>query len=185
MSKNRQNVDSQIQNYLFNEAIKVNVPADIIKEYLLSSSKYIHWDPFMDLSSHKEQCNATSNSTMTIFSLEDIKKMKTLFFGNEVLMEKVVEFLLPLIAGGPNKRFLSEKDFCLFLQKAFLNINIEPLTASNLSAKKGRFVNIFYQLYLKKEYFDCNHKHERFVALISDNFKGFPFDKVKNNFRSS
>lgn len=85
------------------------------------------------------------------------------------------------------KPFLTKEELDLFIDRAFCgNTDIEMLTFHQ-SPKGEKLIiqRVFYDFYLeckKANYFDSTIYQNIFIKLLTDNFKGFHFDKLNKNF---
>lgn len=86
------------------------------------------------------------------------------------------------------KPFLTQDEFEVFIKKAFLGIEGLEKQKFNQAPKGEKFkiqylFRQFYENYCY-EYFDTGQNQDIFIRLLTDNFKGWDFENVKNNFNT-
>lgn len=85
--------------------------------------------------------------------------------------------------GGP---FLTEERFNAFIDKAFYGkTDISKQKLNQSKGEKFLLQAVFYDFYFKYcfEYFNTMQCRDRFIRLLTDNFEGWDFKKVKANFK--
>jgi len=84
------------------------------------------------------------------------------------------------------KPFLTSDQLDSFIERAFCGNNLLPVQKINydLKGEKIKIQNVFYAFYCNtvKDYFQTDNCRDNFIRLLTDNFTGWDFDKVKKNF---
>ncbi|MRI02101.1 hypothetical protein GH721_16270 [Kriegella sp. EG-1] len=82
--------------------------------------------------------------------------------------------------------FLTETQLDNFIRTAFLGADLLPQKI-NMAPKGEKLLiqSVFYEFYDKYcfDYFGTNQKQAAFIRLLTDNFKGWSFEKLKGNFK--
>lgn len=83
------------------------------------------------------------------------------------------------------KPFLTDKEFDIFIKKAFCGMTDLPKQSFNKTAKGEKFIiqhrfREFYDNYC--DYFGTGQVTDVFIKLLTDNFSGWDYNNVKNNF---
>lgn len=83
------------------------------------------------------------------------------------------------------KPFLTDKEFDIFIKKAFCGMKDLPKQSFNKTAKGEKFIiqhrfREFYDNYC--DYFGTGQVTDVFIKLLTDNFSGWDYNNVKNNF---
>lgn len=111
------------------------------------------------------------------------------YFCDKMPLDFAYKGLKPLTSiNRKNKRpFLSEEDYELFYQKAFLNDkSIEKLSLNSSGGNKGRITTFFYRFYreaVEKGYTPFKGHANLYKKLIIDNFEGWTEKALKGNFK--
>jgi hypothetical protein len=85
-------------------------------------------------------------------------------------------------------KFLTDTQFEKFIQRAFLGNKKIPKQQINFTTRENQFVvKRFYEFYIEavKEYYESQQSRDKFIKLLTDNFKNWEFEKVKSNFNKS
>jgi hypothetical protein len=84
------------------------------------------------------------------------------------------------------KPFLTPDQLDSFIDMAFCGNQDLPVQKINLDLKGEtiKVQNVFYAFYCKtvKDYFPTDNCRDKFITLLTDNFTGWDFEKVKKNF---
>ena len=82
--------------------------------------------------------------------------------------------------------FLTVEQLDAFINKAFCGNQSIPAQKLNndLKGETIKIQNVFYVFYCNtvKDYFPTDNCRDKFIRLLTDNFTGWDFDKVKINF---
>lgn len=87
------------------------------------------------------------------------------------------------------KPFLNTEELEVFIRKAFLGYpSVEKLTFNMVAGESMEVREKFYMFYLEASnpmsgYEQTSYCKEKYIKLLTDNFNGFNFNTVKNNFR--
>lgn len=83
--------------------------------------------------------------------------------------------------------FLTESEFYSFIERAFSGNNTIKKQDFNFNpnSEKLIIVAVFYEFYTKYsyQYFNTVQNSDIFIKLLTENFNGFEYKNVKNNFR--
>jgi len=86
------------------------------------------------------------------------------------------------------KLFLTDKQFDIFIKKAFCGVSDLPILKLNKgSREKSLIINVFYDFYnfSYNNYYDIIQARDKYIRLLTDNFEGWQFEDVKSNFSKS
>jgi len=119
-------------------------------------------------------------------TLESISQQRNHF--NDMPMREVISFFNILCCEECSNEIpqLSRSDYIHFLENAFLGKN--NAKAEFVHRKLMITYQVFHQFYLtcyNKLYVNLSGSIDAYIGLLTTNFVGFDFEKVKNNFKTN
>lgn len=125
----------------------------------------------------------------TNLALEELKRTKVSnkFNKNMPLAIPIDHFKVLFESKNKNGApFLSESDFVKFIRSAFLGEPLkEKIKLKFGSGSKGQIISLFHRFYsIGGQYEKSLHVRDRYIHLLTDNFEGWNFEQVKQNFKS-
>lgn len=139
-------------------------------------------------------CNDTNTHTeietpKTKLALEDLKRSKASNKFNERMPLAIPIDHFKVLFESKNKKgapFLSESDFVKFIRCAFLGEPLkEKIKLKFGSGSKGQIISLFHRFFsIGGQYEKSLHVRDKYIHLLTDNFEGWSFEQVKQNFKS-
>lgn len=93
--------------------------------------------------------------------------------------------VLTLTDSNNKDKFLTDEQFEKFIQRAFMGEKKVRKQEINFTTRENQFVvSRFYEFYTEsvKSYFESQQTRDKFIKLLTDNFKNWEYEKVKLNF---
>jgi hypothetical protein len=138
-----------------------------------------------DALNNKIQSNGKSTSGET-------KNTKCTSFSDKLDLNIAIEHFKVLttrVSKLNNEPFLTEEQFHTFIDVAFRSGKRKKKIRFNKKPKgeKQLIVKLFYEFYSStyEELFGFQKVRDKYIKLLSDNFLGFEFDSLKNNFNKN
>ncbi|GAB3969554.1 hypothetical protein GCM10028806_15960 [Spirosoma terrae] len=124
--------------------------------------------------------------------IKELQTETTINQFNNMPMRDVEKWFMQL-SKRQNKQgelILTENEIDHFIRRAFLNTDLPKLNANYGNGGKWNFIRIFYEFYEKctsgREIIDDRPNiRDEYIKLLINNFEGFSFDEVKENFAKS
>jgi hypothetical protein len=130
--------------------------------------------------------NETYSDNQFYLDLSEIAAQRNQF--NDMPMRQVVKFFMVMCCSGCAREIpqMSKRDFVTFLRAGFLGYPMVNKIGLD-RFEPGATLDIFHRFKSRSiaEFYDTKKgKNEKYLGLLTDNFKGFVFDTHKKNFRS-
>jgi len=132
---------------------------------------------------------ADKSDTTNSNNSKEVKKNMCSSFSNKLELDTVrsyFEVLKTRVSKGNNEPFLSDEKFEMFINVAFCSGKLNEKIKLNKKPKgeKQLIVKLFYEFYntTYEKLFGYQKMRDKYIKLLSDNFMGFEFDSLKNNF---
>lgn len=170
-----------------NKAVKMYAKHKIFKPFLINKIK-----PITNVSdSNKiDYLDTTNINEEEIYTKESILKLKNNLIPSQEMLEIPFNFFV-FLTTEKNRNglpYLQEKDLLIFLKNGFHDINstnkITLNTATREQVRITYFFHQFMQWSQQKDYEDSSQNVDKYLKLLTKNFKGFDFNKIKPNFNN-
>ncbi|UPS90461.1 hypothetical protein [Bizionia sp. M204] len=160
-----------------------------LKKQLKYYEKKLLTESLNDRSDEKPKIEDVLESNKNIIDPKSVLTGSNVFCASMPIDIPIEHFKILTISKSKNgKPYLTQGEFEIFIQRAFLGVeNLEKLKFNQEpKGEKLKIQYLFRQFYENYcfEYFDTGQTQDFFIKLLTENFTGWNFKNVKNNFKT-
>jgi tetratricopeptide (TPR) repeat protein len=135
---------------------------------------------------------ADENLRSTSDKSNELRKIMCTSFSDKLELKTAIsyfEVLKTRVSEGNSEPFLTDEQFELFINVAFRSGKLERKIRINQKPRGERMLitKVFYTFYTEtyEELFGFQKNRDKYIELLTDNFLGFKFKNIKNNFNKN